>query len=210
MYFITFFVHLQGSCNLLFMNDNQKYQDIVTNGKKLFWKHGIKRVTVEEICKNANVSKMTYYKFFSNKNELAKTILTDLYQASLNNFKKIIESDLPFSKKLESIFLMKIESTQDFSHEFVHDIYSNPNPVLKEHMNSFAERSKDMAIEFYKKSQDLGYIRKNINIDFIMTYSSHMTLLLNDTKIMSKYDKPADLILEVMNLLFYGIITRDE
>ncbi|MBE9509365.1 MAG: TetR family transcriptional regulator, partial [Bacteroidetes bacterium] len=35
--------------------DNQKFQQIITTAKELFWKFGIKRVTIEEICQEANV-----------------------------------------------------------------------------------------------------------------------------------------------------------
>ena len=38
--------------------DNKKFQDIVATAKTLFWKHGIKRVTIEELCKEASASKM--------------------------------------------------------------------------------------------------------------------------------------------------------
>ena len=54
---------------------NKKYKQIIATSKELFWKFGIKRVTVEEICSQAHVSKMTFYKFFPNKIELAKIIL---------------------------------------------------------------------------------------------------------------------------------------
>ena len=34
------------------MNEsNVKYQDIVSTARDLFWKFGIKRVSIEEICK---------------------------------------------------------------------------------------------------------------------------------------------------------------
>jgi len=46
---------------------NPKREQILTTGKELFWKFGFKRVTIEEICKEAGVSKMTYYKFFTTK-----------------------------------------------------------------------------------------------------------------------------------------------
>ena len=44
-----------------------KNDQIVKIGKDLFYKYGIKRVSVEEICAKANVSKMTFYKFYNNK-----------------------------------------------------------------------------------------------------------------------------------------------
>ena len=52
-------------------NVNRKYDDIMSTGKDLFWKYGIRRVTVEEICEKSNVSKMTFYKYFPNKETLA-------------------------------------------------------------------------------------------------------------------------------------------
>ncbi|MDH5400751.1 MAG: TetR/AcrR family transcriptional regulator, partial [Cyclobacteriaceae bacterium] len=57
------------------ITQNRKYQAIFETAKELFWKYGIRRVTIEEICKEAGVSKMTFYKFFPNKVALANTIL---------------------------------------------------------------------------------------------------------------------------------------
>ena len=57
---------------------SKKYKDIMSTGKDLFWKYGMKRVTVEEICKEANVSKMTFYKYFGNKYELALAIIKSM------------------------------------------------------------------------------------------------------------------------------------
>jgi len=49
---------------------NPKRQKILHTGKELFWKFGFKRVTIEELCKEAGISKMTYYKYFTNKMDL--------------------------------------------------------------------------------------------------------------------------------------------
>ena len=49
------------------MNDNgkpaknKKKQSIIKASRDLFMRYGIKRVTVEEICETAGVSKMTFY-----------------------------------------------------------------------------------------------------------------------------------------------------
>ena len=59
--------------------NNPKRIQIVKTAKELFWKFGIKRVTIEEICREANVSKMTFYKFFSNKNELLHTVIEEMF-----------------------------------------------------------------------------------------------------------------------------------
>ncbi len=58
------------------LENNEKYKDILETGQELFWKFGFRRVTIEEICKEAGISKMTFYKYFSNKMDLAITIRT--------------------------------------------------------------------------------------------------------------------------------------
>ncbi|MBL0024612.1 MAG: helix-turn-helix transcriptional regulator [Saprospiraceae bacterium] len=49
---------------------SKSYLKIITTAKKLFWKHGSSRVTIEELCREAGVSKMTFYRHFNNKNEI--------------------------------------------------------------------------------------------------------------------------------------------
>ena len=54
--------------------NSKKIGQLVTTAQELMMRHGIHRVTVEEICSDANISKMTFYKYFKNKIELTKSI----------------------------------------------------------------------------------------------------------------------------------------
>ena len=101
---------------------NQNYQNLLTKGRELFWKYGIRRVTVEEICKEAGMSKMTFYKFFPNKIELAKTILTQIMESALEEFQALVMSNMPFHDKVQKIFVMKLKGTMGISAEFLNDI----------------------------------------------------------------------------------------
>lgn len=190
--------------------NNKKYQDTIKTAKELFWKYGIKRVTIEEICKEAGVSKMTFYKFFKNKTELAKTILENLVQSSLLDFDKLIKSELPFPQKLERIFLMKIEGMNNFSMEFIRDIYTNPNLDLKEFMEQKKIESRDAIINFYKDAQNQGFIRNDVKIDFLLSYADQIVKMMENENLMAQYDKPQDFIIEAMNALFYGIVKKSD
>ncbi|HYW95493.1 MAG TPA: TetR/AcrR family transcriptional regulator, partial [Bacteroidales bacterium] len=105
-------------------NVSQKYLDIMSYGKALFWKYGMKRVTVEEICEEANVSKMTFYKYFGNKDKLALEIIRSLLENTLKEFLVVMESDIPFKKKVEATVKMKMEQTGTISKEFLSDLYT--------------------------------------------------------------------------------------
>ena len=136
---------------------SKKYEDIKTKGKELFWKYGIKRVTIEEICREAKVSKMTYYKFFANKNELALLILKEIYNDAFQKFEALSHSDIPFSEKLEKIFLMKYEGTKNISLEFINDLYRNPDPEIVAFTNKLQEEATKLRVEFFKTAQKKGY-----------------------------------------------------
>ena len=69
---------------------------ILKNGKDLFWKYGIRKVTVEDICKEAGVSKMTFYRSFENKYEVAKIILIELANDSYVIFSELFSREDPF------------------------------------------------------------------------------------------------------------------
>ena len=52
---------------------SQKREQLIQTGEALFIKHGMRRVTVEEICRQAGVSKPTFYKFFENNLNVSET-----------------------------------------------------------------------------------------------------------------------------------------
>lgn len=187
---------------------NSKYQDIFRTAKELFWKYGIRRVSIEEICKEAGVSKMTFYKFFPNKIELAKTILKVNVGTSLEKFEKVVNGDLSFNEKIKEMLLIKLEGTKDISIEFVSDIYKIPDNGLQQIVQMQAERSFEIFVGFLKDSQKSGLIRKEIKIDFILYYFNQMNHFLDDKDLVSKYKHPQDLIMESMNFLFYGLLPR--
>src|SRR5690554_6703803 len=98
--------------------NNQKYVSLMLCSKELFWKHGFKRVSVQEICQKAGISKMTFYKFFKNKTELAKQVFTDEIVRGLEAFDRLIDSDIPVQEKLKQMLVLKAEGTQNISKEF--------------------------------------------------------------------------------------------
>ena len=185
--------------------NNKKYQDILTTAKDLFWKYGIKRVSIEEICKEAKVSKMTFYKFFPNKIELSKTILDDVIGKSMQKWEELVNSEIPFQEKVKELFVIKIEASKNISMEFINDIYKNPELGLQPIIEKHKLKSQSLFIEFLNDSQKKGLIRQDIKIDFILHYVNHSSQIMDDEHLLTKYDHPHDLIMEVMNFLFYGL-----
>ncbi len=109
---------------------SKKYHQILSTSKELFWKHGIKKVSIEEICKEANVSKMTFYKYFSNKTELALEMIKRMFDENMKIFDEMMQADIPFEEKMQKQVQMKLEGTNDISEEFVKDVYGDTESEL--------------------------------------------------------------------------------
>ncbi len=184
---------------------NKKQQQIIGAGKELFWKYGIKRVAVEEICQRAKVSKMTFYKYFKNKKALAHYILEITVGAALKAYEELIARDCSFTEKVNQMLKMKLEGTKDISQEFMLDIYQNADLGLKPYMEEQGKKSLALTIKFLLDSQKKGDIRQDIKIDFILYYFNQMLVMTTDADLLTKYEKPQDLIMEATEFFFYGI-----
>lgn len=178
--------------------------------KRLFWKHGLRRVTIEEICQEANVSKMTFYKYFPNKNELAKEILDKIFEKNMKMFDQLMLSDISYEEKMHRQIKLKMEGTQDISEEFVKDIYGDPDSELAEYWKERADGFIQIVIDHYRNAQEKGWLRKDVKIDFILYMINKTFEFVNDKELISKYDTMQDLILEINRFFLYGILPYDK
>ena len=184
---------------------NKKYNDIVRTAKDLFWKHGFKRVSVEEICQKANVSKMTYYKHFPNKIELAKTIFNGVVSEGEKQFRLIMKEDSSAAEKMKKFIQLKINSTNNISHEFLQDFYTGAESELKAYVEERTRVAWDVLIKDYKEAQKTGIFRKDFNPEFLFKAQNKLAEMLDDKSVTSMFDNQQDLIMEFANLLVYGI-----
>lgn len=188
--------------------DSPKYTDILSTAKRLFWKHGVRRVSVEEICKEAGVSKMTFYRFFPNKVDLARKMLEKVFDDSMQEYRDLMAQDIPFEEKVRRQLLLKFKGTESVSMEFVKDIYSNEEWGLKEYMEERTEETLKTVIADYAIAKEKGWIRADLNLQFVLYIFHKMPEWITDPHLAAAYDDIHDLIMEIANFFFYGILPR--
>lgn len=188
---------------------NPKRQQILKTGKELFWKYGFKRVTIEEVCKEAGVSKMTYYKYFTNKMDLVKTIMDKILQSSLEKFKQIIARDIPYPEKVAGMVKLKRDQIETMSSEFFRDYVQSGDPELLAHLEKVSGESMQIFVDDFHKAQQNGDIRKDLKIEFIMVVMNRLIDMAHEDVLLDMYDNPQDLVMEITNFLFYGMLNRE-
>jgi AcrR family transcriptional regulator len=191
-------------------SSNPKMTQILQTGRDLFWKFGFRRVTVEELCREAGVSKMTFYKFFSNKMDLVKTIMNDFVNASIARYRAIMDSDLPYTDKVYRMVQLKREQTEAMSNEFFRDYTSQADPEMLQYVQEMSANTFQMFLDDLSNAQKEGHIRKDVKVEFILYFLNHMMEMVHDEKLLSLYDTPQDLALEIINFFFYGLLSREK
>jgi AcrR family transcriptional regulator len=179
---------------------SRKEKQIVETAEKLFMRHGIKRVTVEEICQKAGVSKMTFYRYFPNKSELVKHIWRNWIDEGFEKFDEIREMDIAFPEKLQKMFEWKQELVSKMSTEFIDEF-------LSVHLD--LEEITQRFFQFIVEAQERGEVRPEIRPEFLMAVLDKLWELVFYDDLLKKYPNIVEFNREIKDFFWYGIISRE-
>jgi AcrR family transcriptional regulator len=185
-----------------------KFEAIVTAARSLFWKHGIRRVSIEEICQDAGVSKMTCYKYFSNKTAIAKYLIEDMFESGIKAYKEIYHSDISYEEKVKRMLDLKMSNSHEMSQELLDDIYKNQDEELSETIETIKKRMIEIYLDDIREAQKIKEIRDDVKPEFMLYFLNNLTEMLTDQRLVSIYSNPQQMISEVMTFFFYGIMPR--
>ncbi|HBY00935.1 MAG TPA: hypothetical protein DEG92_00030 [Rikenellaceae bacterium] len=178
-------------------------------GRELLWKYGFRKVSVEDICKRAGVSKMTFYRYFENKSELTKRVLNNVVSEGTDNFRKILTDDTSVAVKMQRIIHLKMDGTKEISREFVEEIYNDPGSELQQFMIKLTTDTWIGILEEFKDAQARGVFRKDFKPEILLAMSRGFSELIADPKLNSLYSNTQEMIVEMTNLMTFGIAPRE-
>lgn len=189
---------------------NPKLKSIVETARSLFWRFGFRRVTIEEICREAGVSKMTLYKHFKNKEDLLKFVLEVISEERWTVYREMMARDIPFAEKMTELIRMKAAQVKDLSQEFYLDFHRHASPELRKYIDIMVAQGTEELTQDYLRAQKRGEIRADIKPGFILYFLNHMNVMLKDDELIRLYDTPQDLIVELTRFFIHGILPREE
>jgi AcrR family transcriptional regulator len=188
-------------------SESVKHQHIIDTATDLFLKFGVKRVTVEEICRSAKVSKMTFYKYFKNKTELAEYIIFSILDTAQKEFDSIWKEISTFQYKIDQFIKLKMIYAKKFSKEFLGD-FMNLSPRIHDKVLDYSRKNQIAFIKLIEQAQSKGVIRKDVSIDIITFMLNHFIELRDDKRFLNLYGNVEDLTSEMLNFFFYGVMGK--
>jgi AcrR family transcriptional regulator len=180
---------------------SKKREQIVRTAESLFSRFGAKRVTVEEICREAGVSKMTFYKYFPNKVELVLSIRDEWVGEGFRKFDEINAKDIPFPEKINLMTRWKVEFTSRVNAEFIRELASTDDII---------EQVKRRYLGNIKKAQEQGEVRSDIDPEFLWLVVEKLGELVKEERWKSVFSELSQYQQQLRTLLWYGLLTRKE
>jgi AcrR family transcriptional regulator len=181
------------------MAKGQKKEQLIATAQSLFFKHSIKRITIEEICRTAGVSKVTFYKHFANKQALVIHIRDKLLDEGFQQFDIICEQDIPYPEKIAQMTQWRIQFFSQMSSEFIEDIFS---------MDDIHMKIKSRFFKNIVMARERGEIKKEFSPELIWMVTEKLNELVVDgswKKITLDY---SEYQAQMRNLFYHGLLTH--
>jgi len=186
-----------------------KQSHIKSTSFETFRKYGFKRVTVEELCEAASISKATFYKYFPNKIELVKHLLIENYEIGYKWFSELIESNRPLTDKVEEMIDYKLKQVEYWGEAFVTDLLDS-EADLGELIQTTLKRFMALFIDFFQKEQASGNIRSDLRPEVILTLTLKIRELIKDPEVRMLFPDNSEMARTMNEFIFYGILGKRE
>lgn len=202
------------------MKSGQPIQNhILEEARKLFFRKGYRRVTVDEIASAMSISKKTIYKHFSSKKEILEKTF-DLYKENITkDINRILENqDLSFPEKLKKVLSSIGVNLSGMNAILFKDIREYV-PDLWEKIRTYKYEAAYLRFnKLIEEGRKYGYIKKEVNRAVVVAlYASAIEYLLDPVFIKSlpeelNHEIPTlaiDVFENAIKIIYEGILTPE-
>ena len=142
--------------------ESEKRTQILTLAKKKFERFGFNKTTVDEIAKDASISKRTLYQEFENKEKILEELFMfealSVRKVILNQINKIVEP----AEKLQTYIRLALKylNQNPFIGSVLHDESGFFKPFLKDKPHIIETGIEEIFVNILKEGVEKGIFRK--------------------------------------------------
>jgi AcrR family transcriptional regulator len=183
---------------------SKKKLRIIETAIGLFTRYGIRRVTVEEICREAGASKMTFYKYFPNKIALLRSIYDGWFDEAYAKLDEIDAMEIPFPEKMRLLIEYKMKMLEQMSPEFIDEVV-HADPELKDFFDQMKTENATRFMNFVEKAQQRGDMRI-MHPALLFVILDKMKEIIENDDLRKLYNNDLDFIREIHDFFFFGVL----
>ena len=190
------------------MNDKTIFFQKVT---ELFYLHGAKSLTMDEIAKEFSMSKKTLYQLYKNKEDLIAEVLSFMLNLMVEKLK--IEQTIDLDP-INNMFCRE-KNMEEFSKSnktlFVRQLQKYYPTLFENHLVEMDEKISAIIINNIEKGRKLDLYRKDFDAEFYSKLLLHLFISV-ESSVLFDFENTEDQRLndknEIMKFFLYSIATE--
>lgn len=158
-----------------------KEEQIIEVARELFHKFGFKKVSMDEIAKEAGVTKKTIYRYFNSKEALLEYFI----QEEIQNMKTIIEEveskNMDFFDTVNEAIckLLKYRKEKDFLNVISREAEWLKDPILVKNLALIDTQIQNYIKNKLQKAKEKGFIEfTNLDVTAFLVYKMYIALII--------------------------------
>lgn len=153
-------------------------EDIVHTIKKaardLFRKYGYNKTSVNELAKQAHISKATFYKFFPSKEIILHQVLMDYIRENVEDILNTSTKDLDLSVFLGKTILRVSRVTYTVCNEFVGWEFIRESTNAQEYLKTLSDDLEFLLLSSFIKNEMIGSTIPEEKLTFLIKSSKNI------------------------------------
>jgi len=195
------------------MSEDQKVHIVKTAGE-LFFRLGIRSVSIDDICRELGMSKKTFYVYFESKDAL----IVQLLQANINFMARKMESLLAiedFRKVVSEVVKQQRtkESQSDVRRvpQLVYDLKKYYPRQFEDFQHKAFEMQKSYIVQFLERGMANGLVRADLNVELTsVIFAKIYADALRDFELMEAHGHNVmQLLCVTMDICIRGVLNEE-
>ena len=188
-----------------------KRQKIVDAALKLFGSsHDVRKVSLEDIARRADVSPTTIYNQFGTRENLVNEVVRALTLQNIEHNRSIVNAEMPFEQKLMTIMGGKMALASKLDAEIINRMVSQDKSIGPFIENIYQEEIKPLWLSILAQGKREGYIDPALSDEALLLYLDAIKAgLQTRPELVSAVPEKLPLIKELTRIMFYGFLKKD-
>ena len=143
---------------------------ILKTAEALFVKFGIRSVSIDDICKEIQISKKTFYTEFEQKADLVAEVCTRIVGKQKSEKEQARLAEMAGDNPIDAIFSYRLP-LQSKVHKkyaaFMYDLNKYYPEIQQQRLETKADEIRRMLAGFLQSGVELGWFRNDLNLELL-------------------------------------------
>lgn len=163
-----------------------KRNAIVTAARELFSEKGIAAVSITEIAAQAKVSRVTLFKYFGDKEALAKEVVYEWVGQLMTEYDAVLSGDLPLPQKLLRLLNTKLAGREKIGEQLIRATAWDDPELLKLFGQLAGAQALPKVMQVIEEGKRSGDIPHHLDNEAIIAYFSAFGAVVKNPEYIKK------------------------